>query len=60
MECSQLKESGEDWWPFKNVVHNYNKQKIKTVSVSYVLVFDESMRVIVPSSVRHLFYTFFK
>ena len=48
MEDTKIKEEDVDWWKFKNRILQLNVSKIKNISASHVLVFDESMRSFIP------------
>ena len=48
MEDTEMKNSDVDWWKFKKRVIEHNESKVKTISASHVLVFDESMSAYIP------------
>jgi len=51
MEDTKMKEEDVDWWKFKNRILQHNASKIKNISASHVLVFDESMSSFIPRCV---------
>jgi len=52
MEDTKMKEEDVDWWKFKNRILQHNASKIKNISASHVLVFDESMSSFIPRTTK--------
>ena len=48
MEDTEMKNSDVDWWKFKKRIIEHNESKIRKISASHVLVFDESMSAYIP------------
>lgn len=48
MECEEMKAAGDDWWPFKKRVNDYDANRVNNLYASHVLVFDESMSAYTP------------
>ena len=48
MEDTDMKDNDVDWWKFKKRVIEHNESKVRKISASHVLVFDESMSAFVP------------
>ena len=48
MQDAKLKEKKDDWWRFKNRIHEFNKSRRDKLFCLHIMVFDESMSAFIP------------
>jgi len=52
MEDTEIKEEDVDCWKFKNRIIQQKTLKIKNISASHVVFFDESMSTFIPRTTK--------